>query len=90
MSNPKAKSVAVKDVYGDGRHVSIEVVSDKFEGEGQMKRQRMVYKVGWSWIWCRSEAHQQLCLKLKTDQYCPVPVCPPGYLARAPGGGACS
>ena len=38
--------MAVKDVYGDGRHVSIEVVSDKFEGEGQMKRQRMVYKVG--------------------------------------------
>ena len=42
----KAKRVQVKDVYGDGRHVSIEVVSDMFEGQNQMKRQRMVYKVG--------------------------------------------
>ena len=46
--NLKAKQVAVNDVYGDGRHVSIEVVSDLFEGESQMKRQRMVYKV---WMW---------------------------------------
>ena len=32
-------------VAGDGRHVSIDVVSEVFEGESSVKRQRMVYKV---------------------------------------------
>ena len=40
-----ADSVSVKDTYGDGKHVSIEVVSNIFEGQSSMKRQRMVYKV---------------------------------------------
>jgi len=44
----------VKDVYGDGRHVSIEVISDMFEGESQMKRQRMVYKVCALYVWRRN------------------------------------
>ncbi|GAX80821.1 hypothetical protein CEUSTIGMA_g8256.t1 [Chlamydomonas eustigma] len=43
----EAKRVEVRDVYGDGRHVSIEVVSDQFEGQSAMKRQRLVYKAIW-------------------------------------------
>lgn len=41
----EAQSVEVTDMYGDGRHVSIEVVSASFEGKSSMQRQRMVYKV---------------------------------------------
>lgn len=41
----EAKQVKVTDVYGDGRHVAIEVVSPQFEGKSAMQRQRMVYKV---------------------------------------------
>ena len=33
------------DAYGNGQHVSIDVVSNQFEGQSSMKRQRMVYKV---------------------------------------------
>ena len=40
-----AEKVVVQDVYGDGRHVSIEVVSAEFEGQSSVKRQRLVYKV---------------------------------------------
>jgi stress-induced morphogen len=40
-----AQSVSVQDVYGDGRHVSIDVVSDAFDGKNAVQRQRMVYKV---------------------------------------------
>ncbi|KAL2323771.1 hypothetical protein Fmac_028150 [Flemingia macrophylla] len=40
-------SVTVKDAYGDGRHVSIDVVSTAFEGQSAVNRQRMVYKVIW-------------------------------------------
>lgn len=36
---------SISDVYGDGRHVSIDVVSKLFEGKNSMQRQRMVYKV---------------------------------------------
>lgn len=39
------KSVKVQDMYGDGRHVSIDVVADAFEGKNSVARQRMVYKV---------------------------------------------
>eukprot|EP00252_Welwitschia_mirabilis_P000302 TRINITY_DN1033_c0_g1_i1.p1 TRINITY_DN1033_c0_g1~~TRINITY_DN1033_c0_g1_i1.p1 ORF type:complete len:169 (-),score=25.16 TRINITY_DN1033_c0_g1_i1:344-850(-) len=42
-----AEAVVVKDAYGDGRHVSIEVVSLSFEGQSQVNRQRMVYKAIW-------------------------------------------
>ena len=41
----EADQVAVTDVYGDGRHVSIDIVSQQFEGQPSVKRQRMVYKV---------------------------------------------
>ena len=40
-----AEKVKVQDAYGDGRHVSIEVVSADFEGQSSVKRQRLVYKV---------------------------------------------
>ncbi|KAG2454146.1 hypothetical protein HYH02_001182 [Chlamydomonas schloesseri] len=38
---------SISDVYGDGRHVSIDVVSNLFEGKNSMQRQRMVYKAIW-------------------------------------------
>ncbi|GIL56620.1 hypothetical protein Vafri_11961 [Volvox africanus] len=38
---------AVTDVYGDGRHVSIEVISKLFADKNSMQRQRMVYKAIW-------------------------------------------
>jgi stress-induced morphogen len=41
----QTSSVTVQDVYGDGRHVSIDVVSPMFEGKNAVQRQRMVYKV---------------------------------------------
>ncbi|CAL0333557.1 unnamed protein product [Lupinus luteus] len=42
-----AESVTVKDAYGDGRHVSIDVVSNAFEGQSAVNRQRLVYKAIW-------------------------------------------
>ncbi|CAI9087075.1 OLC1v1021046C1 [Oldenlandia corymbosa var. corymbosa] len=42
-----AESVIVTDAYGDGRHVSIDVVSAAFEGQSAVNRQRMVYKAIW-------------------------------------------
>ncbi|XP_076899332.1 protein BOLA4, chloroplastic/mitochondrial-like [Bidens hawaiensis] len=42
-----AELVTVKDAYGDGRHVSIDVVSADFEGKSAVNRQRMVYKAIW-------------------------------------------
>ena len=44
-NNLEADKVEVTDVYGDGRHVNIEVVSKLFDGQSSMKRQRLVYKV---------------------------------------------
>eukprot|EP00897_Mesotaenium_endlicherianum_P008950 jgi/Mesen1/8083/ME000434S07328 len=43
----EAESVEIKDAYGDGRHVSITVVSPLFEGKRSLDRQRMVYKAIW-------------------------------------------
>lgn len=34
----QAESVEITDTYGDGRHVSINVVSSAFEGQSSMKR----------------------------------------------------
>ncbi|XP_071712162.1 protein BOLA4, chloroplastic/mitochondrial [Rutidosis leptorrhynchoides] len=42
-----AELVTVSDAYGDGRHVSIDVVSSAFEGKSAVNRQRMVYKAIW-------------------------------------------
>ncbi|KAK1262665.1 hypothetical protein QJS04_geneDACA009000 [Acorus gramineus] len=39
-----ADTVIVQDANGDGRHVSIYVVSSAFEGQSSVNRQRMVYK----------------------------------------------
>jgi stress-induced morphogen len=41
----EADSVKVVDVFGDHQHVSIEVVSSKFEDKTTVQRQRMVYQV---------------------------------------------
>lgn len=49
----EAQSVDVTDMYGDGRHVSIEVVSASFEGKSSMQRQRMVYKVRSAIMWLK-------------------------------------
>lgn len=43
----QTENVSVKDVRGDGRHVEIDVVSELFEGQKPMQRQRMVYKSIW-------------------------------------------
>mmetsp|Transcript_16223 Transcript_16223/g.28870 ORF Transcript_16223/g.28870 Transcript_16223/m.28870 type:complete len:156 (-) Transcript_16223:191-658(-) len=43
----ETENVSIVDVYGDGRHVSIDVVSELFEGKSSMQRQRMVYKAIW-------------------------------------------
>lgn len=42
-----AESVNIVDTYGDGRHVSIDVVSSQFEGKNSVKRQQAVYKAIW-------------------------------------------
>jgi stress-induced morphogen len=43
----QAESVSIVDTYGDGRHVSIDVVSSQFEGKSSVKRQQAVYKAIW-------------------------------------------
>jgi hypothetical protein len=43
----ETEQVRVVDAYGDGRHVTIDVVSKAFEGKGAVARQRLVYKVRW-------------------------------------------
>ncbi|KAK6161621.1 hypothetical protein DH2020_005021 [Rehmannia glutinosa] len=55
-----AESVIVKDAYGDGRHVSIEVVSSAFEGQSAVNRQRMVYKAIWEELQDRVHAVDQM------------------------------
>ncbi|KAI8465186.1 MAG: hypothetical protein J3K34DRAFT_388054 [Monoraphidium minutum] len=42
-----AQAVRVQDMYGDGRHVSIDVVAAAFEGKNSVARQRLVYKAIW-------------------------------------------
>ena len=41
----QAESVEITDTYGDGRHVSINVVSNAFEGQSSMKRWALSGKV---------------------------------------------
>ena len=43
----EAETVEVMDLSGNGRHVAIKVVSEKFEGKLAVNRQRMVYKAIW-------------------------------------------
>ena len=44
----EAERVDISDTYGDGRHVSIDVVSRLFEGQSAVKRQRMVLLLDFS------------------------------------------
>jgi stress-induced morphogen len=43
----ETENVVVVDASGDGRHVSIDVVSKVFEGKSSVKRQQLVYKAIW-------------------------------------------
>ena len=45
MEALETDKVSVTDTYGDGRHVSIDVVSPVFDGMSSVKRQQRVYKV---------------------------------------------
>ncbi|CAL9125578.1 unnamed protein product [Musa textilis] len=58
-----ADLVIVKDAYGDGRHVSIDVVSKAFEGQSMVNRQRMVYKAIWEELQSTVHAVDQMTTK---------------------------
>ena len=47
MAALDAEQVDITDVYGDGRHVAINVVASSFEGKTAVKRQQAVYKAIW-------------------------------------------
>ncbi|XP_031503516.1 protein BOLA4, chloroplastic/mitochondrial [Nymphaea colorata] len=58
-----ADEVIVRDAYGDGRHVSIDVVSAAFEGQSAVNRQRMVYKAIWEELQTTVHAVDQMTTK---------------------------
>ncbi|KAG6467577.1 protein BOLA4, chloroplastic/mitochondrial-like [Zingiber officinale] len=62
-----ADVVVVKDAYGDGRHVSINVVSKAFEGQSSLNRQRMVYKAIWEELQSTVHAVDQMTTKTPTE-----------------------
>ncbi|XP_016474119.1 protein BOLA4, chloroplastic/mitochondrial-like [Nicotiana tabacum] len=62
-----ADTVVVKDAYGDGRHVSIDVVSSAFEGQSAVNRQRMVYKAIWEELQNTVHAVDQMTTKTPTE-----------------------
>ncbi|XP_057774063.1 protein BOLA4, chloroplastic/mitochondrial-like [Salvia miltiorrhiza] len=62
-----ADSVVVKDAYGDGRHVSIEVISSAFEGQSAVNRQRMVYKAIWEELQDRVHAVDQMSTRTPSE-----------------------
>ncbi|KAE8077565.1 hypothetical protein FH972_016120 [Carpinus fangiana] len=62
-----ADSVTVKDAYGDGRHVSIDVVASAFEGQSAVNRQRMVYKAIWEELQSTVHAVDQMTTKTPTE-----------------------
>ncbi|KAI4295234.1 hypothetical protein L6164_035301 [Bauhinia variegata] len=62
-----AESVTVKDAYGDGRHVSIDVVSTAFEGQSAVNRQRMVYKAIWEELQSTVHAVDQMTTSTPTE-----------------------
>ncbi|PIN00723.1 Stress-induced protein UVI31+ [Handroanthus impetiginosus] len=62
-----AESVIVKDAYGDGRHVSIEVISSTFEGQSAVNRQRMVYKAIWEELQERVHAVDQMTTRTPSE-----------------------
>ncbi|XP_021715644.1 protein BOLA4, chloroplastic/mitochondrial-like [Chenopodium quinoa] len=63
----KAEYVAVKDAYGDGRHVSIDVVSSAFEGKTAVNRQRMVYKAIWEELQTTVHAVDQMITRTPSE-----------------------
>ncbi|XP_034711197.1 protein BOLA4, chloroplastic/mitochondrial [Vitis riparia] len=62
-----AESVSVKDAYGDGRHVSIDVISSAFEGQSAVNRQRMVYKAIWEELQSTVHAVDQMSTRTPTE-----------------------
>ncbi|XP_074566255.1 protein BOLA4, chloroplastic/mitochondrial-like [Curcuma longa] len=62
-----ADAVVVKDAYGDGRHVSIDVVSKAFEGQSSVNRQRMVYKAIWEELQSTVHAVDQMTTKTPSE-----------------------
>ncbi|OVA18364.1 BolA protein [Macleaya cordata] len=62
-----ADVVIVKDAYGDGRHVSIDVISSAFEGQSAVNRQRMVYKAIWEELQSTVHAVDQMTTKTPTE-----------------------
>ncbi|KAA8534703.1 hypothetical protein F0562_032220 [Nyssa sinensis] len=65
--NLNAESVIVKDAYGDGRHVSIDVISSAFEGQSAVNRQRMVYKAIWEELQNTVHAVDQMTTRTPTE-----------------------
>lgn len=59
--------VLVQDMHGDGRHVSIDVVSALFDGKNAVQRQRMVYKVR-----CAASTKHARGLSESAEVYVPV------------------
>ncbi|KAG6422507.1 hypothetical protein SASPL_119080 [Salvia splendens] len=62
-----ADSVVVKDAYGDGRHVSIDVISSSFEGQSAVNRQRAVYKAIWEELQDRVHAVDQMTTRTPSE-----------------------
>ena len=62
-----ADVVRVTDAYGDGRHVSIVVVSSAFEGVSAVNRQRMVYKAIWEELQSTVHAVDQMTTKTPAE-----------------------
>uniref|UniRef100_A0A1D1Y9W2 BolA-like protein 1 n=1 Tax=Anthurium amnicola TaxID=1678845 RepID=A0A1D1Y9W2_9ARAE len=62
-----ADIVIVKDAYGDGRHVSIDVVSSAFEGQSAVNRQRMVYKAIWEELQSTVHAVDQMITRTPSE-----------------------
>ncbi|XP_042485647.1 protein BOLA4, chloroplastic/mitochondrial [Macadamia integrifolia] len=62
-----ADAVTVKDAYGDGRHVSIDVISSAFEGESAVNRQRMVYKAIWEELQTTVHAVDQMTTRTPSE-----------------------
>ncbi|PKU85639.1 uncharacterized protein LOC110096925 [Dendrobium catenatum] len=62
-----ADVVIVKDAYGDGRHVSIDVVSEAFQGQSAVNRQRMVYKAIWEELQSTVHAVDQMTTRTPSE-----------------------
>ncbi|KAL6191463.1 hypothetical protein ACLB2K_037853 [Fragaria x ananassa] len=69
-----AESVIVKDANGDGRHVSIDVISSSFEGKSAVNRQRMVYKAIWEELQSTVHAVDQMTTKTPEEAAKPRPL----------------